>query len=488
MPWPGGRQGSAEGVRAVQAAPLLAALLTLGAFALRASQLHQSLFGDEVLAYREVAGQTLGHTLRTVGTGVESSPPLFFVLAWLSAKLGDPTVWIRLPSLLLGSATIPVVYLLGRETIGRTGALIAAAIIAASPFATYYGIEARPYATMTFFVALSTLALLRAIRTGSRGYWALYAAASAAAAYSHYTAIFALVTQAGWSIWVCRRRWRPVLTANAVAIVLYLPWLPSLHGSALGVYALLERLTTSHVIRDVLHPVVGYPYASLRAIPTLVGLIVVTLSALLGLVWLYLSWRGRTAAAVREDTFPRILLIVLLALATPVGLLLYSLLGTDIWSSRSLIASTPAQALVLGGLLGAIPRPGRAVAVAVTLGFLVFATARSITPRYARPPYRTVAQYLDRVATPTDPLLMYSAALVLDDAIPAQLKRPHTVIDGIPKHWPQRPAGTQAFVVLDDAVGHALKLSTPEPSGFELVARHHYGGLVPFGLLTYRAR
>ena len=225
--------------------PLLIGLLTVAAFLLRLSQMHQSLFGDETLALREIVGHTLLGTVRTVRSGVESTPPLFFVLAWISTKFGDPTVWIRLPSLILGTATIPIVYLLGRETVGRGAGLLGAAVIAASPFATYYGVEARPYATLAFFVALSTLALLLAVRTGRRRWWALYAVAAAAAAHTHYTAIFVLATQGAWSLWACRDRLREPLIANLLAALLYLPWLSQLHGSHLGVYALLEPLTAS---------------------------------------------------------------------------------------------------------------------------------------------------------------------------------------------------------------------------------------------------
>ena len=46
------------------------------------------------------------------------------------------------------TATIPLVYLLGRETVGRTAGALGAAVLAASPFSLYYGVEARPYATL----------------------------------------------------------------------------------------------------------------------------------------------------------------------------------------------------------------------------------------------------------------------------------------------------------------------------------------------------
>ena len=183
--------------------------MTIAAFVLYLSQIHQSLFADEVFAYHEVAGHSLTSMIHAVGTGIEVSPPLYFVFAWFSAKLGDPTVWIRLPSLILGAATIPVIYLLGRDTIGRGAGAIGAAVFAASPFALFYGVQARPYATAAFFTVLSTYALVRAVRSDSRHWWAVYAVAAAAAAYSHHTTVFVLVLQGAWACTRPCTRFRP---------------------------------------------------------------------------------------------------------------------------------------------------------------------------------------------------------------------------------------------------------------------------------------
>ena len=59
---------------------------------------------------------SFGHVL---GADLQNNPPLFYVLAWASAKLGDPDTSIRLPSLLLGTAAVPMTYALGLRTAGR---------------------------------------------------------------------------------------------------------------------------------------------------------------------------------------------------------------------------------------------------------------------------------------------------------------------------------------------------------------------------------
>jgi uncharacterized membrane protein len=467
--------------------PLMVGAMTVVAFVLHLSQVHQSLFADEVFTYREVTHHSLTSMIHAVGTGIEVSPPLYFVFAWFSAKLGDPTVWIRLPSVVLSAATVPVIYVLGRDTIGRAAGAIGAAAFAVSPSVLFFGVQARPYATATFFTALSTYALVRSVRTDDRRWWALYAVAAAAAAYSHYTVVFVLAVQATWALWACRTRWRRPLIATVAAAILYLPWLAYMHGgSQLGWYAAIEPFTARHVLQDLVRFVVGYQYAPLRAIPTVAGFAAFAAAVLLGglaLARRYVTGRPHAALDVANGGLP---LIVALALATPIGVLLYSVVGKDIWHVEHLYASAPAASLALGGVLVAIPRWPRAAAVAVVLGVLVFGTIRGISPSWVRPPFRTVARYLDQVAKPRDPVLLFTYYNVLDDSIPVQLMRPHTIIDGVPKRWPRRPAGTTAFVVVDDAQIRSLSRALAPP-GYVLVGRRPYSGSTSFTLFTYRA-
>ncbi len=454
-------------------------VLTLLVLILRWSQIHQSIVGDEIFTYKDVVGRSFGAVLRTVHTGGENSPPLYFLLAWLTAKLGDPTVWIRLPSIILGAAVIPVIYAIGRETAGRTAGFVAALAVGLSPFSFYYGVEARPYATMMFFVALSTLALLRAVKTNHKGWWALYIVSAAAAAYSHYTSIFVLAVQALWSLWYCRDRLRTALIANGLIVLIYLPWLPHLRGKELAVIGALEPLTTKNVFIDLTRLVVGYPYAGVHAIPTYFGLAVVAVCLLAGLV--FAAWRWRASEAVRPPA--DVILLVLQAVATPIGLLLYSLSVTDLWLARGLYASTPALAVLGAALLVAIPRPYSAVAVVAVLVTLVSGTIQASSEAYARPPYRSVAQYLDRTAAPNDPIAL--ASLTGAPSIPTQFHKPHRVV-GLNAIWRLVPAHGEAFVMLDDDLARVLHITSAAPPGFQLTRERHYGGLFPFKLLTYR--
>ncbi len=465
--------------------------LTLLALVLRASQIDQSLFGDEVFTYQDVVGRSFGAVLSTVHTGGENSPPLFFLLAWLSAKLGNPSIWIRLPSVVLGTATVPVIYLLGRETIGARGALIGTAIFAAAPFTVYYGTEARPYGCLMFFTALSTLALLRAIASRRLSWWWLvYVLSTDAAAYSHYTSVFLLAVQGLWSLWACRDRIAVPLGANLLAGLLYLPWLPNLQGKALAVIGGLYPLGVGRVLTDVLRPIPGHPTVPLSAIPTIPGLVVVALGALIGLASLVYyrlvasPGRSRDAAGLERTT--HLPLLAALTLATPVGLLLYSILDTDLWLPRGLSASIPAEALLLGALLASTRRLVIPL-VTVVVAVLLFGTVRSFDTAYSRPPFRDMAAYLDRVASPRDPIVIIS--LVGQPAITVELRRRHHLVQNLAGLWAGVPPGGSAYAVLDDHIDRAIGLGTPEHRGFELVGRRSYvGGGFATQILTYRRR
>ena len=63
-----------------------------------------------------------------VHTDAEITPPLYFVAAWLTTRIGVSPELLRAPSLLAGAAAIPLVYLLGVRTVGRRAALVAAAL------------------------------------------------------------------------------------------------------------------------------------------------------------------------------------------------------------------------------------------------------------------------------------------------------------------------------------------------------------------------
>ena len=79
-----------------------------------------------------------------------------------------------------GTATIPLVYQVGRRTVGRRAALVAAALTTLAPFMVYYSTEARAYGLMMLAVLLSTLGVLLALDTERTRWWVLYGVSASA--------------------------------------------------------------------------------------------------------------------------------------------------------------------------------------------------------------------------------------------------------------------------------------------------------------------
>ena len=127
----------------------------------------------------------------------ESNPPLYYVLAWGWAKaFGTGEVGLRSLSALFGAATVPVGYLIGRQLASRRAGLILAGLIAVNPMLIWYSQEARSYALLVFFGAVSLFFFVRALDTRGGRDLAFWALASALALCSHYFAVFAVAIEA----------------------------------------------------------------------------------------------------------------------------------------------------------------------------------------------------------------------------------------------------------------------------------------------------
>ncbi|MEO8689872.1 MAG: glycosyltransferase family 39 protein [Solirubrobacteraceae bacterium] len=404
-------------------------LTAVAALALRVAGMGQSLFGDELFTYADLAGRGVGGVVRHVaGGGVEDNPPLFYVLAELSSRLGAPEVWLRLPSVVLGTLTVPVLWLAGRLVAGPRAGLSAAALWVLSPFVLFYGTEGRAYATLAFFAALSTLALLLALRTGRRRWWALYALATCAALYSHYTAVFVLAAQAVWALAAHRGAWRPLVLATAAAALAYLPWIPSLieqgRDSSAQVIGAFYPLSLRSFGEGIARPFCCHPYVQAADLPGRDGLALLVAGALV-----------LDAAALRERggrlTADRVLLVVL-ALATPAGLLAYSAVGTGIFAPRNLTASIPAACLLAGWLLARLPARAALAAGGLVAAGLLIGLVIGLGPSKQRPDLGAAAAIIDARAGADDSYaetqLFFSDAPELRQGLRLHFDRRHPAV------------------------------------------------------------
>ena len=97
---------------------LLLALVVVGG-GVRLVVAGQDLFADELATYWVISTRGLTDVVQTVSTQAEITPPLSFSLSWLTTRLGLAEELVRLPALVGGIASIPLVYAVGVRTVGR---------------------------------------------------------------------------------------------------------------------------------------------------------------------------------------------------------------------------------------------------------------------------------------------------------------------------------------------------------------------------------
>jgi hypothetical protein len=457
--------------RIATAGPLVA-VLVLGA-ALRISQLHQSLYGDELWSWVGATKPSFGGMLDWVRSDQEITPPMFTSLAWLSAKLGDPTTLIRLPSVLAGIATIPLVYALAIRSFGRRVALTAATLAALSPFLAFYSVEARAYGLAVALVAASTLSMLIASeRARSRGWWIAYGAFSSAAMYTHYTAVYVLAAQFLWLLWFRPDARRAATLANLAAAAVFLLWLPGfledLDSPAQQAFGLLAPFTLHTFSVFTGSFALGHPAAGLNTLygtwaeAALLGGLAI---ALAGAVASALRARGSgrepaesVATANEIGGLEAIILFAGMGLAAPVGVALVSLLGTDMYFPRNLATSLPALLIAISVLLNAGPPGFRAAALTLVIGAFGYGAFQTIQPRWQRPAVREAAEYVNDHSAPGD-VVLDVAWLATPTSPGTQLTPPALTLD-VNLDAPGRAvdATTPAVVrgALADARGHRL--------------------------------
>jgi mannosyltransferase len=172
-------------------ATLFVISLTVLAFLMRRKGLAtQSLWFDEAdLVAR--ANRDLGAILADfVRVGENGQLYTLLMHFWLKIA-GTGEAAVRTPSLLAGTAVVPMIYLLGRRFLGGVWVgIIAAALVTVSPYLLWYSQDGKMYPLTLFMTVASTYIFLHALEKKKIGWWLAYAALTVAAFYVHVTTGF----------------------------------------------------------------------------------------------------------------------------------------------------------------------------------------------------------------------------------------------------------------------------------------------------------
>ncbi len=169
-------------------------------------------------------------------TSLDIHPPLYYALlqVWM-VFAGKSEIAVRLLSVAIGTATIPLLYAMARRIFGTRAALLAACALALAPFHIYYSQEVRMYGLVTllclasvylFVLVVDALASpVRAQTHATNLALVGYTLVTTAALYTQYFAAFILAFEI--LVVIFRRSssvFRRFIAAWAAIAALYLAW------------------------------------------------------------------------------------------------------------------------------------------------------------------------------------------------------------------------------------------------------------------------
>lgn len=393
---------------------ILGAVIAVGAALRFATIASQSYWFDEATTVGELH-RSFGGMLHAVATN-ESTPPLYYVVAWVWAKVfGTGAAGLRSLSALAGVAAIPVAYLCGRDLVSRAAGLVAAALTAVSPFLIWYSQEARAYMLFALFCGLSFWFFVRVLQDPSIKNLAWWTACSSLAVLTHFFAGFLVAPEALWLLIVLRDR------ATVIAA---------------GIVAAVQAALVPLLIGDVGHPLVGwikeFPLSvRIEQVPVALGLGTLYQSAAVkqgllaaailavvvaGLVIFGADRRGRRGAALAAAVAACVILVPLLLAEV----------GHDYYIARNLIGAwTPLVVLVAIACTAPRTLPVGAALAALLLGSFVVAQVKIESDAlYQRPDWRGVAAALGRTSTERA-IVAYDGSFAV---VPLALYLPHSIL------------------------------------------------------------
>ena len=155
----------------------------------------KGLWGDEVWQVAWSRQQPLPQTFQRFRAPPDL--PLSFLLVQLSTTFNSDPFWARLPSALLGAATVALLYLLGRRLFGRATGLAAALLLAVAPYHVWYAQDARPYAALACYSLLTLTFFERLLRQEKPSPWTVlgFTIATILNLYNHLFALFPLFVE-----------------------------------------------------------------------------------------------------------------------------------------------------------------------------------------------------------------------------------------------------------------------------------------------------
>ena len=378
----------------------LLVLFLVAAGALRVFHLGtESLWLDEAISIT-IANDSFARIVDEASKDVH--PPFYYFALRVWLLVTNPSEFAaRLLSVIFSLALIVAAYALTRRLAGRGAALVAAALLALSPFHVQFAQEARMYVLLALTGTLSMHCFLEAFVLGSpRKRWVIgYVVVTTLMVYTQIYSAFTVAAQ-GVSLLILtatgrapfRRSFVPWALSLTAALALYSPWLSILVRQA-------TRVQESFWIPQLPWTAIVQPFHTYSGSLPLVALL--SPLALVG------AFRYRSVSQIHEDSAVPVVVLLAWTFCPIVLPFLLSQIGSPIFLPKYTIsASVPFAILGACGVM-AVPRAALRAALVMTMAVLAYwPLARYYTiPR--KDDWRTAVARMESLARPGDLVILH---------------------------------------------------------------------------------
>jgi mannosyltransferase len=390
--------------------------LQIGMLILVALTLRAVLVGTQGLRLDESASLAqaqlpLGELWR-LQLGSNVHVPLYHSILHFWLPVGGTSEWaLRIPSILMGAAAVPLLYVVGRRLLEPGAAMFAAVLGAVSPFLVWHGYEARMYPLVLLFSLGSLAGLMWAIERGGVWRWATYALITGLSLYTHYFAALMIPVHLAYLLIhrVGRARFLAWIAACGAAVMMFLPWAAALYfariqGAGLGAFASGVRLPSiDYGVYGVIYAHLYFFSAYLVGYQTVLAAIVVgswPLVALRVAVSRRLDWlRSRTSLFLATWLVLTVGVVIVANTQKP-GLLL----------PRYLIVAAPPVIFAVAAGMNRLPLPRPAGVGVVVVILSAITVVQAIHPDVPiREDFREAAAILRSETVPGDAIVVMPA-------------------------------------------------------------------------------
>ena len=390
--------------------------LTACGLALRLALINaQSLRLDESISLKQVTDFSLVGLWKYMVEGNVHIPLYHSILYFWVRVVGTAEWQLRLPSVIFGTAAIPLLFVVARRIASVRTALFATAIGAASPFLIWHSDEARMYPLLLFLTLASMYLLFTALDRGGFWWWAAYAVVTGVSLYSHYFALLMPPVHLAYLLInrVPRRKLLAWFGAMTVVGLMFLPWVIALYSLRIQA-AGLSSLTNGIRIAPPTYTLFGIVYGLVAFfLVFIVGYGQATghgagplgvLSYMVAGSWPVIALLSVTSRQAGKILRSRTFQFLATWLVLTVGLVFaMAAVKPGLFVQKYLIVAAPALFILLGGALGLLVRPRPIILGLVVLAFGSLAVVENVqVSNPVREDFRTAAHVIERDAHPGD--------------------------------------------------------------------------------------